>query len=267
MQQAPDSDKRLFIGNLPWEANNVNVANLFSISGLISVEVKMFTPSNCSKGFGFLEFASKEEAANAISRFSGMKFGGRPLYINHAIEVQSDRRRRHSFREFIPTHSDEDAPPLAEFLSNRPIIEVSNHVSVELMKYIKQHPDELRKMGRRRFEELVAEIWSGFGFTVELTQQTRDGGKDIIAVRNDLVAERFLIECKRPEPGNCVGIEPVRALYGVQTDERATKAILATTTHFSKDAIIFIEAHRWQLEGKDFYGLMEWVNEYIRRKS
>ena len=110
-------------------------------------------------------------------------------------------------------------------------------------------------------------MWDGFGYEVELTQQTRDGGKDIVAVRKCHVNERYLIECKRPDPGNVVGVRPVRELYGVKVSEKATKAILATTAFFSKDAQLFFENNKWELEGRDYIGLREWIGAYLKAKQ
>lgn len=44
------------------------------------------------------------------------------------------------------------------------------------------HPEEMKTMNRRLFEEMIAELFDGFGFKVELTKKTRDGGRDIIAI-------------------------------------------------------------------------------------
>jgi hypothetical protein len=82
-----------------------------------------------------------------------------------------------------------------------------------------------------------------------------------------LIDEKYLIECKRPDPGKTLGIRPVRELYGVKTVERATKAVLVTTVSFSRDAALFLEQNRWEIEGKDFDGLMGWINQYLKRKA
>lgn len=142
------------------------------------------------------------------------------------------------------------------------IVFVSDLVGRKLIEYYHQKPNELKSIDRRKFEELVAELFHGFGFEVELTQQTRDGGKDIIAVRQKLINEKYLIECKRPDPGGYVGVNPVRELLGVKTIESATKAILVTTAHFSKDAELLFEKKQWELEGKDYDGLREWIEQY-----
>jgi restriction endonuclease Mrr len=68
-----------------------------------------------------------------------------------------------------------------------------------------------------------------------------------------------LIECKRYAEDRKVGVEIVRALYGVKTDERATKAILATTSTFSAPAKEFFAEHVWELEPRDYKGTREWI--------
>jgi len=142
------------------------------------------------------------------------------------------------------------------------ILNIAKSVSLEMVEYYSRNPKQLYSIDRRLFEQLVAHLFDKFGFEVELTKHTRDGGRDIIAIKNDIVKVKYLIECKRPDLGGYVGIKPVRELFGVLKDEKATKGILVTTSHFSKDANLFLERHIWELELKDFNGLMSWINEY-----
>ena len=160
-----------------------------------------------------------------------------------------------------------DEEKIIECPTNFNIGLITTNVTEELIRYFAEHPKEMKTMNSRRLEEMIAELFIGFGYEVELTKQTRDGGKDIIAIKDSEVAEKFIIEAKRPKPGKPVGIVPVRALYGVKSDEGATKAILATTTHFTRDATMFFERHKWELEQKDYDGIMEWINEYLKIKG
>lgn len=160
-----------------------------------------------------------------------------------------------------------DEEKIIEFPTNFNIVLITTNINEELIRYFAEHPKDMKTMNRRLLEEMIAELFIGFGYEVELTKQTRDGGKDIIAIRDSEVAEKFIIEAKRPKPGNPVGIVPVRALYGVKSDEGATKAILATTTHFTRDATMFFERHKWELEPKDYGGLMEWIKQYLKLKG
>jgi hypothetical protein len=118
---------------------------------------------------------------------------------------------------------------------------------------------ELFRLGDRQFEELIAVIFGKMGYEVELTAKTRDRGRDVIAVKRSEVNVRYLIECKRYAEDRKVGVEIVRALYGVKTDERATKAILATTSTFSAPAKEFFAEHVWELEPRDYKGTREWI--------
>lgn len=147
------------------------------------------------------------------------------------------------------------------------IIEVASFVDRALIEQLQRYPDDLRVINRRRFEELVAELFNGFGYEVELTQRTRDGGKDIIAIRRREVDVKFLIECKRPDPGNPVAVSTVRELLGVKDDDKATKAIIATTTYLSPDAKQFVDRHLWELEAREFDGIRAWISEYLRTTS
>lgn len=118
----------------------------------------------------------------------------------------------------------------------------------------------------RVFEELVAEIFKGFGYSVELTKRTRDGGKDIIALKkeNNSVKEKILIECKHWS--NKVDVIPIRNLLGVaiSQDELPTGVILATTNKFTLDAQK-IRVHgtiKIELERKDYDDIIEWIEQY-----
>jgi restriction endonuclease Mrr len=130
----------------------------------------------------------------------------------------------------------------------------------QLLRRTNLTPEDLLMLSPREFEELIAELWTRFDYEVELTARTRDGGRDIIAVRKREADVRILVECKRYTPPRKVGIEVVRSLYGVKIDEKATKAVLATTTSFTSEALRLFAAHQWELEPRDYEGVVEWIN-------
>lgn len=157
--------------------------------------------------------------------------------------------------------ADEEAAS-ATFLS------VASRVTLRAVEYFANHPQRLKTMNRRLFEEFVAELFKGFGYEVELTKQTRDGGFDLIAVTNrDFINQRFLIECKRPDPKNPVRLEVVKHLHATKIDQGANKAILVTTTHFTPDARHYGKRHAIELDLKDFTDLVQWLHHYLRIKA
>jgi hypothetical protein len=128
-------------------------------------------------------------------------------------------------------------------------------------------PEDLFQLTPRQFEEFIAELWERFGYQVELTKRTRDGGRDVVAIRRAEAELRFLIECKRNNPSHGVGVGLVRALYGVKTHEKATKAFLATTSYFTRTAKEFFEQHRWELEPRDYQGVLDWIKTVSQSKQ
>ena len=148
--------------------------------------------------------------------------------------------------------------PLVTLPVQEQYIQVANRFSY-LLNRANVSPEILHELAPRQFEELVAELWKKLGYGVELTARTRDGGCDIIAIKDSEIDLRILIECKKYDPRRKVGVELVRRLYGVKLHEQATKAVLATTSTFTLPASTFIEAHQWELEGRDLKGILNWI--------
>jgi len=149
---------------------------------------------------------------------------------------------------------------IGDLTSNYSIISISRDINARLIEYFRKNPRELKTMDPFLFEEFIAQLFSSFGYSVELTKKTRDGGKDIIAIRKKEIDQKYIIECKCPQKSNIVGVRPVRELYGVKQSEGATKAILATTAYFSRDARLFFENNKWEIEGRDYDGILRWLN-------
>jgi|HubBroStandDraft_6_1064221.scaffolds.fasta_scaffold1082890_1 hypothetical protein len=170
---------------------------------------------------------------------------------SHKIHKRRNKRRRTTF------------PLVAGFSGELICTPEIIAVSFDFQRVIREtfcRSETLLQMGSREFEQLVAEIWKRFGYEVELTKATRDGGYDVVAVKQGKeMASRILIECKRYDLRNPVGVSIVRELYGVKTAQKATKAILATTSYLTDPATEFIDDHYWELEAKDHEGIVEWV--------
>ncbi len=76
---------RLYVGNLPYSIGSSDLERMFSEFGTVnSAEVISDRMTGRSKGFGFVEMASADEAQAAISALNGKEEGGRPLTVNEA---------------------------------------------------------------------------------------------------------------------------------------------------------------------------------------
>jgi len=79
--------KRLFVGNLSFDTNELELRDLFTQNGTI-VDLKVVTDRETgrSRGFAFVEMSTQDEATNAISELNGREFGGRTIKVNEAEE-------------------------------------------------------------------------------------------------------------------------------------------------------------------------------------
>jgi RNA recognition motif-containing protein len=78
-------EAKLYVGNLPYSTVDADLQSLFSQAGTVkSAQVIRDRASGRSKGFGFVEMASSEEAQSAITMFHGKDYSGRPLTVNLA---------------------------------------------------------------------------------------------------------------------------------------------------------------------------------------
>ena len=76
---------KLYVGNLPFSATDSSIEELFSGAGSVtSVAVILDRETNRSKGFGFIEISTGEEANKAIELFNGKDFDGRDLKVSLA---------------------------------------------------------------------------------------------------------------------------------------------------------------------------------------
>jgi restriction system protein len=153
------------------------------------------------------------------------------------------------------------------YTPNRPLIEIPKlivSVSDDLLKTLARNPNLLYSLHPRKFEEVIAEIFFKNGFEVELTKATRDGGKDIIAIYNKMnISTKYIIECKRYSKERKISLAIVQRLLGVKIASAANKAILATTSSFTRDAILFTSNNIWDLELKDYNDIVFWLKTCI----
>jgi|GEM_PF-384560 len=86
--------KKLYVGGLPYASNEEAVKEHFSQAGTVeSVNIINDKMTGRSKGFGFVEMSSDEEAQKAIDMFHGKEFEGRTLTVNEARPLEERPKR------------------------------------------------------------------------------------------------------------------------------------------------------------------------------
>ena len=78
-------ESKLYVGNLPYNTTDDDLRTLFEQAGAVkTASVIKDRETGRSKGFGFVEMETEADAEQAISRFNGVDFNGRPLKVNPA---------------------------------------------------------------------------------------------------------------------------------------------------------------------------------------
>ena len=86
--------KKLYVGNLSYETTDSDLQGMFEEFGSVqSAQVIMDRESGRSKGFGFVEMGSDQEAQAAITALNGKDMDGRALTVNEA-KPREDRGGR-----------------------------------------------------------------------------------------------------------------------------------------------------------------------------
>src|SRR5690348_18427555 len=77
--------KKLYVGNLSYDVTDSALEQMFAAHGTVqSAQVIMDRDTGRSKGFGFVEMGSDQEAQAAIQAMNGQMVGGRSLTVNEA---------------------------------------------------------------------------------------------------------------------------------------------------------------------------------------
>ncbi len=91
-------EKKLFVGGLSYETTETTLKEVFSKAGTVeSVNVITDKMSGRSKGFGFVEMSSEEEAQKAIETLNGKEIDGRSVTVNEAKPLESRPSRSGGF--------------------------------------------------------------------------------------------------------------------------------------------------------------------------
>lgn len=137
--------------------------------------------------------------------------------------------------------------------------------SAALLQRLKSGGGSIDDLNWREFEKVVAALLEKDGYTVELMQGTKDGGVDVIAVK-DLGPNGYfkaLWQAKKQSTNNKVGISVVRELADTRREFGASKGIIVTSSFLTRGALERIERDRYLLGKVDRNELQAWINRTL----
>lgn len=89
---------KLYVGGIPYTTQEDALKEYFAAAGnVLSAVIIMDKMSGRSKGFGFVEMETKEEADKAIEMFNDKEFEGRKLTVNEARPMEPRQPRQGGF--------------------------------------------------------------------------------------------------------------------------------------------------------------------------
>ena len=78
-------EQKLYVGNMSYDTTQESLSEAFSVAGtVVSAIIITDKMSGRSKGFGFVEMSSPEEATAAVDLLNGKEIDGRTLRVNEA---------------------------------------------------------------------------------------------------------------------------------------------------------------------------------------
>ncbi|MGB7068053.1 MAG: RNA-binding protein [Pyrinomonadaceae bacterium] len=85
---------KLYVGNLSFRVSNEDLLEHFATAGTVeSANVVMDRETGRSRGFGFVEMATEDDANSAIAQFNGQEYDGRNIVVNEAKPREEGRGR------------------------------------------------------------------------------------------------------------------------------------------------------------------------------
>jgi restriction system protein len=131
-----------------------------------------------------------------------------------------------------------------------------------MVRHIIRHPDEIRNLSTRQFQEFSAALLERKGMRVTLGPRGADGGVDVRAERDgEFGPELILVQAKHPDPGNKVTLDTIKLLHYQVLEEGATRGLVMTDSSFTRHALKQIEACRYQMEGADGDRIRKWLDD------
>ncbi|HEY6873044.1 MAG TPA: restriction endonuclease [Geobacteraceae bacterium] len=194
-----------------------------------------------------------------VDRMLSLNNDSKALFISRNVPQGLSYESEFRFKtEFILERSILEAPATE--------IRVARYApSFSLLRQLQKGTTALDSLSWREFEKLIATLLEKDGYTVELMQGSKDGGVDVIAVK-DLGANGYfkaLWQAKKQALTNKVGISVVRELADTRQEFGASKGIIVTSSYLTSGALNRINRDKYILGKVDREDLDAWIRRTL----
>lgn len=150
-------------------------------------------------------------------------------------------------------------------LPSTQILLAEHSPSLTILSRLQRKIQTLDQLGWRDFEILISELLAFDGYEIELMRGTKDGGVDVVAVKDlgETGMLKALWQAKKNRASRKVGISTIKELSDVRNEHKASKAILVTTSFLTHDALKRVERDRYWLGKVDRNDLDAWIDRTL----
>jgi hypothetical protein len=194
-------------------------------------------------------------------------------FVNDATQVYPGSRVLFLASKAAPVDADIRFELTSEFFEGKVLEEptTKRHLrlhapSFELLQQVQRDLMSLDDLSWREFEKLIAQMLERDGYKVDLMQGTKDGGVDVVAIKDLGSAGHFksVWQAKKNRADRKVGLSLVRELADTRLEHGASKAIIVTTSHLTAGALRRVERDRYLLGKMDRDDLNAWLHRNLR---
>ncbi len=131
-----------------------------------------------------------------------------------------------------------------------------------ILQKIREHPDLLHTLSAHEFEQLIAELFAGFGWKIQQNVNDSDTGCDFSAISEVApgLPVTWVVQCKFMATPRAIGVEDLRSLYGAKIGAGASNAMLVTNARFTPGAKSFAES-KGDLHLIDYDQVVAWLEK------
>ncbi|MGJ3257929.1 MAG: restriction endonuclease [Alcanivorax sp.] len=145
-------------------------------------------------------------------------------------------------------------------------IEVARYSpSILLLEQLRDPGFSLEGLSWRQFEVFISRLLESDGYEIELMNGTKDGGVDIVAVKDMKEAGLYkaVWQAKKYKVSNKVGISAIRELADVRNEFGASKGVLVTSSFLTRGALDRVYRDNFMLGKVDRNDLNQWINRKL----
>jgi hypothetical protein len=140
--------------------------------------------------------------------------------------------------------------------------------SIDVLQKVQRRLIQLDDLTWREFEHLIARMLEVDGYDVELMRGTKDGGVDVVAVKDIHGVGLFksVWQAKKNRINRKVNLSVVRELADTRQEHSASKGIIVTTSFLTRDALARVQRDRYLLSKMDRDDLEAWLSRSLNSR-